>query len=356
MIWPYVRLARSYPRALPTLPDVGLDAAQYANPDTRIPHRLAIDLLNASVASSGDSTLGLRAAELIEPGDFDVLEYAARSSATLRESIQCIARYTRLMHDAAEVTLEETRDLAILRYRVTDGVPQPPATNDFVTSVLVRHGWQYAGRKEPLREIQFTHAPTSYLLEYARIFDTKITFGAPRNAIVVSRAWLDTPLVRANPRVSAAFERQVRHLLGKLQENHSIAGRVRELLFAQLSHGDTSMESVARKLAMSVATLRRRLAEEHVSFSEIVDGLREELARRYLSEQEQATSEVAFLLGFSDVVAFHKAFRRWTGMTPAEFRKRAQHSESGDALHEPAEPGQDDERAQRANGEPLEGA
>ena len=113
---------------------------------------------------------------------------------------------------------------------------------------------------------------------------------------------------------------QILHLVKKLQENRSTVGRVRELLFTHLSQGDVNMERVARKLAMSVATLRRRLASENVNFSEIADGLREELARRYLEEQTHATSEVAFLLGFSDVVSFHKAFRRWTAMTPAEYR------------------------------------
>jgi AraC-like DNA-binding protein len=112
----------------------------------------------------------------------------------------------------------------------------------------------------------------------------------------------------------------VRHLLEKLQENRTVRGRVREIVFAELSRGNLTMEIVARKLGMSIATLRRRLDEEGTRFSEIVEMLREELARQYLREKNHATSEVAFLLGFADVVSFHKAFKRWTGQTPTEFR------------------------------------
>ena len=126
----------------------------------------------------------------------------------------------------------------------------------------------------------------------------------------------------ANPRVSAAFELHVKSLLQKLEEQRTTSDKVRELVATQLSQGDVGMQSVARKLAMSVATLRRRLEEEGGSFSEIVDGVRAELARRYLGERERAISEVAFLLGFAETPSFYKAFKRWTGVTPAEYRAR----------------------------------
>jgi len=80
---------------------------------------------------------------------------------------------------------------------------------------------------------------------------------------------------------------------------------------------------VARALSMSAATLRRRLKEEDLRYDDIVEQIREELAQRYLREPSRSIRDVAFLLGFSDIVAFHKAFKRWTGMTPAEYRTRA---------------------------------
>ena len=320
LVWPYARLAARYPGALATMSKIGLGPEEYANPDTRLDLHDAIELLNASVESSGDPALGLRAGELIEPGDFDVLEYAAQSCTTLREAIGCVGRYVRLLSDAAEISLVESGDTAMIRYRLDAPVPTPPAVNDFVVALLVTKARRDTAIDDLVAEVQFAHEPTTYQSEYERVFGVKVTFAAPCTAIMMKRERLDAPMQHANPRVSAAFEHQVRRLLEKLQKNRTVRGRVRELVFAELSRGDFTMESIARKLAMSVATLRRRLEEEDSRFSEIVDALREELARQYLREKTHATSEVAFLLGFADVVSFHKAFKRWTGQTPTEFR------------------------------------
>jgi AraC-like DNA-binding protein len=316
----------SYPERLPSLSRAGITALDYASPDTRIPHRIVIELLNAAVESSGDPALGLRAGELIEPGDFDALEFAARSSPTVRESFHCVARHVRLMNDAAELSLIESGEHGVVRYRVTDGVPQPPAANDFITAALVTVSRRNSGQSEILREIRFCHAPVAYTEEYARVFRSKVTFNAPYNEIVLPREWLDARTVAANPRVSAAFERHVQKLLNELQLNQSTGDKVRALVVAQLSHGDVSMAAISKKLALSVPTLRRRLEAEGLTYSDILDGSRESLARQYLREQGRSVTDVVFLLGFSDVTAFHKAFRRWTGMTPAEYRARATES------------------------------
>jgi AraC-like DNA-binding protein len=320
LVWPYARLAARYPGALATMSKIGLGPAEYANPDTRLALRDALELLNASIESSGDPALGLHAGELIEPGDFDVLEYAAQSCTTFREAIGCVSRYVRLLSDVAEISVFESGEVAAIRYRLDDPTALPAAANDFILSLLVTKARRDTAIDDLATEIQFAHGPTTYLGEYARVFGTKVTFNAPCNAILVRPERLDAPMRRANPRVSAAFELQVRHLLEKLQENRTVRGRVREIVFAELSRGNLTMEIVARKLGMSIATLRRRLDEEGTRFSEIVEVLREELARQYLREKNHATSEVAFLLGFADVVSFHKAFKRWTGQTPTEFR------------------------------------
>jgi AraC-like DNA-binding protein len=321
LVWPYARLVGNYPQRLPTLSKAGIGPGDYASPDTRIPHRIGVELLNAAVQSSGDLTLGLRAGELIQPGDFDALEFAARSSANLRESIHCLTRHARLMHDAVEMTLVENEDYGVIRYRVTDGVPQPPAANDYVTATIVTSARRHTGRPDLAPGIRFAHAPVAYLEDYQRFFRTTVSFNAPYNTIAFPREWLDYPMVAANPRISAAFELQAQKLLDKLQQNRTTSDKVRGLVLAQLSHGDVGMAAIARKLAMSVPTLRRRLEAEGSTYSEIVDKSREELARQYLAEKGRSITDVVFLLGFSDVPSFHKAFRRWTGRTPAEFRE-----------------------------------
>jgi AraC-like DNA-binding protein len=305
------------------LHDAGIEPAAFANPDTRIPHRVAMHMLEHAVTATGDLTLGIRAGENIEAGDFDVVEYVARSEKNLRGAIECMARYYRLMHDAGEITIEDDGpDRVALCYRVTDGVPQPPAANDFMLTSAVTFSKRNTAWEPPL-EVRFAHAETKYVKEYERVFECKIRFNAPCNMLIVRRSRLNAPMVRANARIAAAFELHARQLLDKIREGDGIAGRVRDSIAARLGSGDTDMASTARKLGMSVATLRRRLEAEGTSFASIVDDLRRRLAERHLREREPAVSEIALLLGFSNVTAFHRAFRRWTGIAPTEYRARA---------------------------------
>jgi AraC-like DNA-binding protein len=131
-------------------------------------------------------------------------------------------------------------------------------------------------------------------------------------------------MVSASLGLHAAFERHAQCLFSRLRRDDTVAGRAREAMVAELQSGDPSMEVIARKMAMSVATLRRRLEDEGTSHRQLLDEVRCGLAKRYLLEGNLAISEVAFLLGFAHVTAFYKAFRRWMdGATPAQYRTRA---------------------------------
>jgi AraC-like DNA-binding protein len=323
LVWPFARLDGAGPRALGLLNRVGIQPADFANPDTRIPHRTAIELLEAGLENRQDPTIGLEAASLAEPCDLDVLEYAARSRPTLGDALSCIARYYRLMHSAAEFLLIDHGDRVVYRYRVTDGVYQPPAANDFVlgsTISFIRRNTEPSGRPA---EIHFAHPEPAYVEVYARHFDCPVVFGGGTNDIVFEKSALAAPMMRSNPDVSEAYEQHARRLVERLPAIEGTAGKVRRIVVEQLRGGEVTMEFMALRLAMSVPTLRRRLDQEGTTFSDIVDEIRKELAERYLREPSMAVSEVAFLLGFSSESAFHRAFRRWTGEAPSEFRARA---------------------------------
>jgi AraC-like DNA-binding protein len=323
LVWPFARLEGAGPRALGLLNRVGIEPADFANPDTRIPHRTAIELLEAGLENRQDPTIGLQAGSLAEPCDLDVLEYAARSRPTLGDALSCIARYYRLMHSAAEFLLIDEGERVVYRYRVTDGMHQPPAANDFVLSStlsFVRRNTGPAGRPA---EVHFAHPEPSYVEAYARYFECPIFFGGGTNDIVFERAALAAAMVRSDPDVSQAYEQHAQKLVDRLPAIEGTAGKVRRIVIEQLRGGEVTMEFMALRLAMSVPTLRRRLDQEGTTFSDIVDEIRRELAERYLREPSMAVSEVAFLLGFSSESAFHRAFRRWTGEAPSEFRARA---------------------------------
>ncbi len=322
LVWPFARITATSAETIGMLARMGVPASAFANPDTRFPYRLAMRMLENSVKITGDQALGLHAGEQIEPGDFDVLEYVARSAANLREAIAVMARYFRLLNDAAEISLADDGPNAALCFRLADDEPSPPALNDFMLAAAVAFSKRNTVYEPPI-EVRVMHARPSYAAEYERIFQAQVRFGAPCNALIVQRSRLSAPMLRANPRIGAAFELHAQQLLDRLREGDGITGRVRDTIASRLATGDVNMVSTARKLGMSVATLRRRLEVEGTSFADIVDDLRRKLAERHLRETTPAVSEIALLLGFSNVTAFHRAFRRWTGIAPTEFRARA---------------------------------
>jgi AraC-like DNA-binding protein len=323
LMWPFLRIANVSPSPLVTrfLDEAGVSSVDLARPDTRLPHRLMMSILESWVESTGDETIGLRAGASVEPGDLDAIEYAARSCATLREALECAARYTHLVNEAAEVSILDHGPHALWRYRITDGVPQPRAANDFVIATASTFSLRCAAIDRAPLEIHFMHEAPANVESYSAFSGSMLRFGMPHNGFVIDKAVLDRPTLAGNVRLHAAFDEYAR----ELSERAALGARnrAREAIVARLGSGDMGMETVASALAMSVPTLRRRLEDEGTTFTDLVDEVRRDLAERYLRDSARSISEIASLLGFAHAPAFHKAFRRWNGVTPTAHRARS---------------------------------
>ncbi|HVU04863.1 MAG TPA: AraC family transcriptional regulator [Polyangiaceae bacterium] len=322
LIWPFARiLGEDYFRAPELLGATGLTIEQFGEPDTRVPHSVAMRALDSAVAKTGDPTLGLRAGAAVDQSELEVLEYAARTKRTLGEALELMIRYGNLMNEAIEFSIAEEGDNMLFLSVPIRGATMPPAGNDYIVACAIAFSKRNAETYVPPVEVRLMHPPPSYRDAYERFFETKVVFGAPENAVVQQKSRLATPMKGANPIASRAFELQAAKAMERLRIREGNAGRVREAIARSLADGPPSMRAAARELAMGVATLRRRLDAEGTTFSDLVDEVRRALAERHLASSETTISEVAFLLGFSDVRAFGRAFRRWYGMLPSEWRK-----------------------------------
>jgi AraC-like DNA-binding protein len=144
------------------------------------------------------------------------------------------------------------------------------------------------------------------------------------NFIELDTTFVDRENPKADPALSRVIERHAESLLaGRPNPVASTPERVRQLFASALGEGEVGLSSIAQKLKMSERSLQRRLADEGVSFDSLLDEVCRELAQRYLADPKIAVSEVAYLLGYSEPSPFHRAFKRWTGKTPAELRRRA---------------------------------
>jgi AraC-like DNA-binding protein len=320
LVRPFLRLLRG--RGLP-VEAMNLGGASLEDPDTRIPHRVAISLHKAASRGTADPAIGLHAAEHIERGDFDVLEFAAMSSATIREAIATANRYLRLVHDAAEFTLETKGDKSIWRFRVLPDLPLPPTAVEYFMAIFVILGRQYVKEGDALAHetVLFTHERPSDVSVHERIFGPTVLFGQRENALVFPTAALERPMARADPPLKALLEGMADAALRKLPSTGSLTVNVRRLLAAELRGGDPSIELLSRKLHTTPRTLRRWLADAGTTHRDILDQLRKELAFQYLREPTLAVREVAFLLGYSSAGPFLRAFKRWAGISATEYRK-----------------------------------
>jgi AraC-like DNA-binding protein len=156
---------------------------------------------------------------------------------------------------------------------------------------------------------------------YEEYFGCEVTFGSDRNEIVFDRAQLERPVTGAQPVIASRLEPYFERALEQLTDDEVI-GRVRRVIARHLERGVVSSNDTARTLGLSLRNLQRKLESAGTSYRALVDEERRGAALRLLDRPEMAIYEVAFALGYGDVGSFVRAFRRWTGEPPSEFRKR----------------------------------
>jgi AraC-like DNA-binding protein len=319
MLWPFARYLGDYERELALLQAAGFDVAVFADPDARIPRSLVRGMVAISIQKTGDLCLGLHAGMCVEIEDFAPVDQTTRNCATLREAIQVGSRYSRLHDDGVRSRLIEEESTATLE--IHGGNPNSSAiANDFqVASVLKRLGLFVHETVIPL-EVRMRHEQATDPVEYARLFRAPVRLGAEHNAIVLQRELLDARAQRPNPALLASFHQKVDQMMSDLERGDTFVGKVRRLLVDRLEDG-LGVAEAARRLHLSEATLRRRLADEGTTYKRIVDTVRKEQALAYLDARLQPT-EVGYRVGFSNAGAFGKAFRRWTGSSPIQYKER----------------------------------
>jgi AraC-like DNA-binding protein len=299
----------------------GIDPGIFRDPEARLPHTLAVSLWPAAIRLTNDLDLGLHVAEEIRPGAYGALGYALRTSENFGMSLQRLCRYHRVFHDAAEVELTVRGDNAILshRLRLPGGVPRP--VSEYIVAAWVITSRQAAGVDWIPIEVRFPHSTPEDTSEHRRLFGCVPKFGNDCSELVFSRDLLDMPFKTADPQLQAILEAQVLAMFQRLPKGEAVTDSVRRLVAGELCNGEPGLEQIAPRLHMSPRTLHRRLEEEGTSFRQVLAEVRRELAARHLSERRLAIGEIAFLLGFSEPSAFHRAFKRWTGHAPLAYRQ-----------------------------------
>ena len=300
---------------------VGISRETLEDPDARLDGSQASALWAKAYELSGDPVLSLHAAEACPLGAYKVIDYMGANAGTVGEAFRYSARYFPLINTAIRLPIDESGDP--ITFEVVDesgprGVSRPYAEYCFAAFVL--HVRAATGVNFPLRRLTFVHSAPPDLTEHERVFGCPVRFAAEHNRLYIDRRVWETRTSGAHPGVLEVLTEHADLLLEKLPRGPDLVERTRQAIGERLRGGDPSLESVARGLGTSPRSLQRHLHELGYSFNALADEVRAATARLYLAQPDIAIAEVAYLLGFSDQSTFNRAFKRWTGQTPARSR------------------------------------
>jgi AraC-like DNA-binding protein len=301
-----------------------IDAARLDDIDARLGHDEYDRLLVASLEMTGDEAFGLHMGERTGPARFGVLGQVVGHAGTMREAFAGLLRFVRLAtDDDPESILEEQRDKATLFYG------GPPASSrcgraraEFAMVGYLRIIRHFAGQHRTVESAQFKHDAPGYRAEYTRIFGGSVHFRREFTGLVFDRRFLD---FRMHPRQVEEFDAMkslAERKLTRITRGAALGLRLREYLASRPLATHADLEAAARWSGISARSLRRKLEEENTSFSRVRTEARASSAKRMLEDPRRSIGEITYALGFSETSAFYRAFKRWTGMTPAVYRAK----------------------------------
>ena len=302
---------------------VDLDPTLLNNPDARLPLHTIAAIARAVFGGSSSSGLGLRAGAARTARDGGLIGYAMLHSATLRDALNRLARYGRIMGDHNRIQIDEAGNAATITFEGHPVLEAIHGLTELDVSWIVAGIREITARDLALREVRFPYLEPDHATELRAFFRCELQFVAPHVAIVLKREDLDLPIAASDPTLAGYLDQLADNAVKALRVDDSTTGRLRQVLWSRLSDGAPTLGTAAAAMAVSPRTLQRRLRDEGVTFASALSKLRHDLAVHLLEDRTLAMYEVGFLLGYAEPTAFHRAFRRWRGMSPRKFRETA---------------------------------
>jgi AraC-like DNA-binding protein len=303
---------------------LGLDRAVLSNAEGFIPCSTFARLLEEAARATGDPCFGLHFGERFNLKNIGPLTYVVLNSPTIAVADEHVARYLKLYNQAAKVFFTVDEQRAYLQYVLHDlEIDAPRQQNEYSMAIRLNTIRMMVGSQWAPLEVRFAHAAPEQILEHLRIFRAPVLFGYSTNAFMIERQFLERQIPAADERLYRIMKRYLERVLAEIPQEDGVLASVRRAVAESMREGDPNLARVAKKMAMSPRTLQRQLKEQGMDFKKLVADTRRQFALSYLKNRRSTLTEIAFLLGYSEVSAFNRAFKRWTGSTPLAYRGRA---------------------------------
>ena len=260
--------------------------------------------------------LALELARRTPLGAYPLLDYLVITSDTVGAGIRQLARYFRIETTPIFFDIRDDRDP--VEVRVT--APSPFAV-EYLVSLMTFHLRHETEGRFVFSDVMLRHQPDD-VAAMSDALGCPVRTMSSWDGVRISRERWSLPLRRRDPVLRRVLETQADDILTRLPPRMGIALEVQRTLAARVAGGDTRIDTIARHLAMSARSLQRRLSAEGVTYQDLVEETRKEAARRYVAGSTLSLAEIAYLVGYSEPASFHRAFKRWYGVTPEGFRNR----------------------------------
>jgi len=299
--------------------DAGIVPDLLNRPGARIPYASVNRIWARATEIIDDPCFGLKGCHFWHPSNLHALGYAWLASHNLREAFNRLLRYIRILSEIPFFKLEEDSNRFTFMYDVEFLDMVIPAQVDLGMATAIHMCRLNYGEDLKPKAVTFVHAEPPCAEEYFALFKAPVQFSAARDSMTFFLEDVDKHLSGANPQLARLNDQVMIEYLGKLDKD-DVIDRVRAVMIDMLPSGGVTDEKVAAQLNMSGRSLQRRLKEAGTTFRTLIEGVRRDLASTYVRDSGVELVEIAFLMGFSDQSAFSRAFKRWTGHTPSEFR------------------------------------
>lgn len=290
--------------------------------DFRLPFKHYLKLWEHAIKVTDDPALGLKLGCRFDEEEIGLVGHIFFSNATLQNAIKQYQRYFSITNEAMRVELVTEASKAKLRFQCLETELYCIPDIERTIAAGITRARQQIEQTLPIDYISVQHKRPSYGACYQQLLSCPIEFSAEHTEIVFDVKYLTFRLPHKSSSLQKVLSKHLDSLLSKISAKHSTSSQVAKLIKKRLATDAIDSEQIARKLNMSRQTLYRKLNSENISFHELVEQVRKERALHYLTQEQYSLSQIAFLLGFSELSAFSRAFKRWTGVSPGKYKKQ----------------------------------
>ncbi|HEX6245555.1 MAG TPA: AraC family transcriptional regulator [Polyangiales bacterium] len=311
----------------PALAALGLSGLELGDPRSPVSLAQLEAFAEMAVTLSGDADIGLHAGQAAQLEDLGLMGLLLRASPDLRTALHYLQRYRDTVPQALEVDVTWNDRVVICR-RGAPGVRAPRVLSEYGLARTLRLIQLLVGPTEAL-EVRSMHPAPAHSWEQRRVLGERVRFNQPEDALIFSASLLARPMLQPDPVIAAVLARHFDVSPGARSVNSSeLIPRVRRAIRAELGHGRATMNDIAARLNTTERTLRRQLNDLGTSFQTLLDEVRFAETLQGL-ESGHLISAVSRRVGFGGRAAFYRAFRRWTGMSLAEYRQNTNANPEG---------------------------